>query len=144
MKSFNGMKANVQKGFTLIELMIVIAIIGILAMIALPAYQDYVSKARFAEVISISDGYKTSVAICMQTNGGDATGCSAGTNGVPAAAAATESLASGMTVVDGVISMTATDAAGGYTSIMTPELNDAGSATIWTQTGSCLAANFCQ
>ncbi len=59
------MKAQMQKGFTLIELMIVVAIIGILAAIALPAYNDYTQKARFAEVMSVGEGYKTSVAQCI-------------------------------------------------------------------------------
>lgn len=53
---------NKQKGFTLIELMIVLAIIGILAAIALPAYQDYTKRARVAEAITLADGVKTAVA----------------------------------------------------------------------------------
>ncbi|VEJ21963.1 pilin [Neisseria animaloris] len=54
------MKA-IQKGFTLIELMIVVAIIGILASIALPAYQDYTARAQVSEALTLADGQKTAV-----------------------------------------------------------------------------------
>ena len=68
---------TVQKGFTLIELMIVVAIIGILAAIAIPQYQNYIAKSQVSRVVGETGGMKTSVETCL-LDGKDAAGCELG------------------------------------------------------------------
>ena len=73
---------SIQKGFTLIELMIVVAIIGILAAVAIPAYSNYTKKAKFTEVTQSTQAMKSALEACYaDTN--DLTLCRNGSNGVP-------------------------------------------------------------
>ena len=88
---------QVQKGFTLIELMIVVAIIGILAAVAIPAYSNYTKKAKFTEVVQATQSIKTGIETC-QADTGTLLTCFAGTNGVPVS-------------VDGTVLQTSTGAA---------------------------------
>ena len=76
---------NAQKGFTLIELMIVIAIIGILAAIALPAYQDYIARAQVSEAFTLADGLKTSISTNRQNGTCFAAAPTTGTTGTATA-----------------------------------------------------------
>ena len=74
-----------QGGFTLIELMIVVAIIGILAAVALPAYQGYTSKAAYTEVVLAASPFKTAVDVCAQVEGTLLIAkCGPSLNGIPA------------------------------------------------------------
>jgi type IV pilus assembly protein PilA len=76
------MTQYVQKGFTLIELMIVVAIVGILSAIALPTYQGFTKKSKYSEVILASQALKTAVEVCAQDLD-TVTGCDGNTNGIP-------------------------------------------------------------
>ena len=102
---------HIQKGFTLIELMIVVAIIGILAAVAIPAYQDYIAKAQATEAFSLLDGLKTPVAEAISQD--FTTGCS-----VPAGAVSTGKYVATIAKVDGnpVCSLVATYQAAGVSS----------------------------
>lgn len=110
MKNVN---AQNQKGFTLIELMIVVAIIGILAAVALPAYQNYTEKARFTEIVNATAAVKSSIEVCAQTTGG-LTDCPSGTarNGIPADVTAANDLV-GIAVATGTGVITATEPTNG-------------------------------
>ncbi|MBO1896620.1 prepilin-type N-terminal cleavage/methylation domain-containing protein [Shewanella sp. BF02_Schw] len=133
------------KGFTLIELMIVVAIIGILAAIALPAYQQYTKKARFTEVVLAASNVKTSIDTCFQTRGaGVLTNCdSAAEVGANLTGAATGANVTSVTITGTTSVITALGAASvdSMTYILTPTpLN--GTLT-WAQTGTCIAAGLC-
>lgn len=97
---------NAQKGFTLIELMIVVAIIGILAAVAIPQYQNYTVKAKIGNALTAAETLKTEVGLCAQETGA-LTDCDAGANGITANDdfTATKEVAS-VATENGIISIT--------------------------------------
>jgi len=136
------MKRPTQAGFTLIELMIVVAIIGILAAIALPAYQDYIARSQVAEAFVLIDGQKTTVAEACHINGT----C---TNSNPSSLAAVGKYSSLATATaNGVMTATmystsvTSTLVQGKTVIMTPTLASGAGAITWGCTGTIAGTKY--
>lgn len=129
---------KVQSGFTLIELMIVVAIIGILAAIALPAYQDYTVRGRVSELAVLGSGMKATVGENIANNGAIAAGSCLGVTNI--AVATTNTLSSTCDDATGVIAVTGTNAAKDVVLTFTPGLTADGIIS-WSCTVGAAANN---
>ena len=135
------MLKNVQKGFTLIELMIVVAIIGILAAIAIPAYSDYTERAKVSELVTIASACKASVSEYYQAQGVFPTDNNAAGCGATSTAKITSITVTGTANTSGTITVVSnlTKATGNYVLVGTPTNND---SVEWNCTTSTIVDKY--
>jgi type IV pilus assembly protein PilA len=141
-----NMTRKVQQGFTLIELMIVVAIIGILAAIAIPQYQDYVTRSKLSTVATAADPVKLAIAMYMQENAGvfppSATSMGLSGGAMPAAAGGS-SVVGAMTLNAADFDVAIVNMGGNYTKVnYKPAINAAGTQIDWTVTCTTKDANM--
>jgi type IV pilus assembly protein PilA len=131
-----------QQGFTLLELMVTLAIIAILAAVAIPFYQRYQTRAYYSEVVGASAAYKIGVSECVQSLS-TLTGCDAGTHHIPAAITAPVGAVESLTVADGVITVVPVTQNGidsSDTYILTPDYS--GGTITWSTSGGGVAQGY--
>ena len=143
------MLKQTQKGFTLIELMIVIAIIGILAAVAVPQYGQYTKRAKFADVIGQTAPYKAAVSLCAQDLN-KLQGCDHNTNAIPneITAAAKRGSLKTLKVKDGLITAVGTDVVDDRTYVLKSVYSATNNTLDWTvdATSTCgdAGVNLCK
>ena len=132
-----------QRGFSLLEMLLVVALIGILAAYAVPTYQGYMQQTRFMEVVQQTQSVRISQAACLLSAGQDLTACDSFDELALQAPTETDNTASvSVLASSAVITGTGTTASGGYTYILTPSYNDAGQLQ-YAVSGTCVAAAAC-
>ncbi|MEE1675480.1 prepilin-type N-terminal cleavage/methylation domain-containing protein [Agarivorans aestuarii] len=149
--------ANKQAGFTLIELMIVVAIVAILAAVALPAYQTYTDRAKFSETIAAAAPAKTAFEVCWQSNATYDSGspdstvlsnCAAAANNAGSSASGADNVTSVTAAVvsdEAVITATSNLDSGtiiSATYTITADPQESGQV-LWERAGTCVSAGFC-
>jgi prepilin peptidase dependent protein D len=125
-----------QRGFTLIELMIVIGIVAILSAIGLPSYQNYLQRAALTDMLQTMVPYKTAVELCAIERGGP-TQCQAGAGGIPAAKGSR--YVASLSVVNGAITLMGQESLTGLSVEMTPIWNTTEGTLDWQR--SCTSTN---
>lgn len=132
-----------QAGFSLLEMLLVVALIGVIAAYAVPTYQSYMQNTRFMEVVQQTQAVRLSQAACLLQEGNNLSACDAFDELTLDAPAATDNTASVAIISStGVLTGTGTAAAGGYTYTLTPGFNDQNQLQ-YTVGGTCVAAKAC-